>query len=130
MLKISRIIFLLLLPCVALLITACPKSVDERIRENVRVPGLEEGVQARDRSLETAVLGNINSDIELRWYLETYGYEVNVSHTVATVTMKVKTQDQHDRAIELAKSTQGITDVTDNIEIDPNLDDAPFSEIW
>jgi len=130
MLKIARIAFILILPLIAILITACPQSVDERIRENVRVPGLEEGVQSRDRSLQTAVQGNIMSDLELRWYMQTYGFEINVSHAVATVTIKVKTQDQHDRAISLAQATEGLSEVTDNIEIDPSIDDCPFSDIW
>jgi len=127
---VYRYLPLLLIVLVSILLTACPKRVDEAIREQTRVPGLTEGVQARDRSLESAVEGNITSDLILRWYAQTYGLEVEVSHTVATVHMKVKTEEQHDTAIELAEGTSGITEVIDNIEIDPSLDDAPFAEIW
>jgi osmotically-inducible protein OsmY len=110
----------------SILLTGCPRSVDERIRESTRVPGLTEGVQARDRALETAVQQNIMSDLELRWFAETYGITVEVSHTVATVHMIVKNEEFRDAAIELATGTDGISEVVDNIEIDPSVDEPPF----
>jgi osmotically-inducible protein OsmY len=120
------IIPLLLLGILSIVLTGCPRSVDERIRESTRVPGLSEGVQARDRALETAVEQNIMSDFELQWYARTYGLTVEVSHTVATVHMIVKNEEYRDRAIELATNTDGISEVVDNIEIDPNVDEPPF----
>lgn len=124
--NVPWIIPLLLLGILSILLTGCPKSVDERIRESARVPGLTEGVQARDRALETAVEQNILSDLELRWYAETYGITVEVSHTVATVHMIVKNEAYRDTAIELASGTDGISEVVDNIEIDPSVDEPPF----
>jgi len=115
-----------LLATVMIVLTACPRSVDERIRESTRVPGLTESVQARDRALQSVVEENILSDLELRWYAQTYGITVEVSHTVATVSMKLKTEDQRDRALELARGTDRVSDVIDNIEVDPGLDSAPF----
>ena len=107
-------------------ITGCSAAMDEKVRENIRVPGLQEGVQARDRSLVTAVSGNIMSDIELRWSAQTYEFNVEVSHAVATVFMQVKTEEYRDRALALAEATQGINEVIDNIEVDPTLDSPPF----
>ena len=66
------------------------------------------------------------SDLELRWYAQTYGLEVEVSHTIATVHMQVKTEDQRDRVLALAEGTDGISEVVDNIVVDPMLDEAPF----
>lgn len=120
------IVPLLLMGVISILLTGCPKSVDERIREQTRVPGLTEGVQARDRALEVAVEQNIKSDIELRWYTQTYGITVEVSHTVATVQMTVRNEELKDRALELAEGTDGISEVEDNIEVDPTIDEAPF----
>jgi len=120
------IVPLLLMGILSILLTGCPRSVDERIRESTRVPGLTEGVQARDRALETAVQQNIMSDLELRWFAETYGITVEVSHTVATVHMIVKNEEFRDAAIELATGTDGISEVVDNIEIDPSVDEPPF----
>ena len=120
------IVPLLLMGILSILLTGCPRSVDERIRESTRVPGLAEGVQARDRALETAVQQNIMSDLELRWFAETYGITVEVSHTVATVHMIVKNEEFRDAAIDLASGTDGISEVVDNIEIDPSVDEPPF----
>jgi hypothetical protein len=106
--------------------TGCTPEQDEQIRENTRVPGLDESVQARDMALESAVQQNIETDLILRWYAQTYGITVEVSHAVATVQMKVKTEEQRDTALQLARTDSRITDVVDNIEIDPNLDDPPF----
>jgi len=122
---------LLILPFAVLILTAissisCTAAQDQAIRENVRVPGLQEGVQARDNSLETAVEGNIQSDLELRWYTQEFGIEVTVSTAVATVSMTVRNQDQHDRALALAEGTEGVSQVIDEIEIDPSLPEAPF----
>jgi len=111
----------------SLFATGCPRSVDERIRENTKIGALDEATHARDLAIKSAVEININSDPVLMWYARTYGgLTVEVSHAVATIQMKVKTQALHDQAIQLAKQVKDIRDVVDNITIDPNLDDAPF----
>ena len=55
-----------------------------------------------------------------------YGITVEVSHTVATVYMKVKTEELRERALDLARQTERITEVIDNIDVDPTIEEAPF----
>jgi hypothetical protein len=111
----------------SILSTGCPKAVDERIRESSNITALDEATHARDLAIKAAVEININSDPVLMWYARTYGgLTVDVSHAVATVTMKVKTQALHDQALDLARQAKDLRDVVDNITIDPNLEDAPF----
>ena len=66
------------------------------------------------------------SDLELRWYAQSYGITIEVAHTVATVYMKVKTEELHARALALAEGTEGISEVIDDIAVDSSLDAAPF----
>jgi len=126
MLKAQHYLAILVLVVIGVLTLACSAAMDEKIRENTRVPGLQEGVQAKDRAIQSVVQTNIESDLELRWYAQTYGITVEVSHTVATVHMKVRTEEMRDRALELAKTTKDVSEVVDNIVVDPSLDEAPF----
>lgn len=111
---------------ISLLLTGCPKSVDERIREGTHLGALDEMTHARDRALDAVVQSNIETDPVLKWYAATYGITVEVSHTVATVHMTLKTEELKEQALELARNTDGITDVVDEIVVDPNIDEAPF----
>jgi len=126
MLKVQHCLAIFVLVVVGISTLACTAAMDEKVRESTRVPGLQEGVQARDRAIQSVVQTNIESDLELRWFAQTYGITVEVSHTVATVHMKVRTEEQRDRALELAKTTKDVSDVVDNIVVDPSLDEAPF----
>jgi len=117
---------LILLGLISLIMTGCPKSVDETIRENTHIGALDEATHARDLSLDAAVQSNIQTDPVLDWYARTYGITVEVSHAVATVHMTVKTEELKQQALELAKATEGIEDVVDEIVVDPNTEDAPF----
>jgi len=123
----KSLVFLALLVCVLLSLaqTGCPIPVNEKVKEGTNL-GLSEAVHAKDRALDTAVMSNIETDFALDWYAKTYGITVEVSHSVATVHMKVKTEEQRDLALQLAKSTQGITEIVDNIVVDGSLDDPPF----
>lgn len=105
--------------------TGCPIPVNENVKEGTNL-GLSEAVHAKDRALDVSVISNIETDFTLDWYAKTYGITVEVSHSVATVHMKVKTEEQRDMALELAKATKNISEVVDNIVVDGSLDDPPF----
>ena len=127
--------FILLLPILTilagvLLFSGCTAAVHERIQESTRIAPLDEMVQARDRALEAQVKGNIESDLVLRYYALQYGLTVEGSHSVMTVSMKVKTEEQRDLALQLANQDGRIQEVVYGIEIDPSLEDPPFAEIW
>jgi hypothetical protein len=121
-------LFLLAILASAIVFTGCPQSVHERIQEETRMTGLQEMVHARDVALESQVEQNIQSDLTLRYYALTYGLEVEGSHAVITVSMKVKTEEQRDLAIRLAGLDGHIQEVVDNIVVDPELEDPPFED--
>lgn len=123
---------LLLIMLGALFITGCTAAMNERIQEGTRIAPLDEAVHAVDRSVELAVRRNIMSDITLEYYARQYGenFVIEASHNVVTVSMKVKTEEQRDRALELAARVARVTEVIDNIEVDPTIEDTPFAEIW
>lgn len=129
--KKTILLFSLLLVLLgALYITGCTAAVHERIQEGTRIAPLDEMVHARDVALEAQVKGNIQTDLILRYYAQQYGLTVEGSHGVMTVSMKVKTEEQRDLALQLANQDGRIQEVIDGIEIDPTLEDAPFAEIW
>ncbi len=129
--KKTILLFSLLLVLLGAIFTAgCTAAVHERIQEGTRLAPLDEMVQARDVALEAQVKGNIQSDLVLRYYAQQYGLTVEGSHAVMTVSMKVKTEEQRDLALLLAKQDSRIQEVIDDIEIDPTLEDTPFAEIW
>lgn len=123
--SVNGYFILCLLALLCVLLTACPRGVDEKIRERTDMR-LSDLTQARDRALDIAVEGNIRSDLELRWFADRYGLTVEMSHTVATVYMKVKTDELRDRALRLARQTPRISEVVDEIEVDPSIEGAPF----
>lgn len=117
---------LIVIGLISLILTGCPKSVDESIRDATNIGALDEMTHARDRALDAAVQQNIQRDPELDWYARTYGITVEVSHTVATVHMIVKNEALRDRVIEYAEMTEGISEVVDEVVVDPNIEEAPF----
>jgi osmotically-inducible protein OsmY len=99
--------------------------MDQSIREKTDL-GLDNLTKARDFAQDSAVIENIKSDMVLRWYaLEGY-ISASVSHAVATITGKVKTEEQKELAGRLAAQTKGIKEVVNELEVDPTLDDPPF----
>jgi len=110
---------------ILLVVSSCSPEMDEEMRERTDM-GMDNMTLARDKSLDSVVVSNIESDLILRWYALTYGIKVEVSRRVATVYMKVRTEEQRDTAIGLAKNTKDIQEVIDEIVVDPTLDTPPF----
>jgi osmotically-inducible protein OsmY len=120
---IITLVFLLLLGAMA--DVSCTPKMDQNIKERTDL-GLDTLTKARDRGQDIAVLQNIQSDLVLRFYSQKGLIQASVSHAVATITGKVKTQEQKDLAGQLAKQTTGIKEVINELEIDPELEDPPF----
>lgn len=119
-----------LIPLLVLVImSAFPLACTDKMHENIQERSnlnLGEGVLARDKSLEVAVLQNIQNHLGLRWYAQTYDINIEVSHQVATVYMKVRTEEERDEAIRLALATDGIQEIIDDIVIDRTIEPPPF----
>lgn len=122
--KIFFLAILFVLPALFLL-TSCTDAQNEAIEEQTDLH-LSDLTLARDKSLASAVQGNIETNLELQWYAKTFGIQVEVAHAVATVHMQVKTNEHRDTALQLARSTEGIEEVVDEIVVDPSLDSPPF----
>ncbi len=106
---------------------ACSKKMDQQIRENTDL-GLDNLTKARDRGQDIAVLENIQSDFVLRYYYLQGYIHASVSHAVATITGKVRTEEQKQLAGTLAGQTMGIKEVVNELEVDPTVEEAPFEE--
>jgi osmotically-inducible protein OsmY len=105
--------------------SGCSARMDQRIRENTDL-GFDTLTKARDRGQDMAVMANIQSDLNLRWYAKKGYIAASVSHAVATITGKVQSEEQKELAGELAAQTQGIKEVINELEVDPDLEDPPF----
>lgn len=127
----SRTAVLLVLSLAAIMglfLTGCPRSVDEKIKESTNIGAFDEATHARDLAIASAVETNIKSDPVLQWYaqLPGSGFNVEVSHAVATVHMKVKTDALKQQVLDLAKQAKDVRDIVDEVEVDPNMEDPPF----
>ena len=130
MLRIHRYIAPAILLAICFALAGCPPSVDEKIRERTRVPGLDEATQAIDMAIKSAVESNIHTDPVLDWYARQYTLTVEVSHAVVTVQMTVSTEKLHEQALKLARQEGRIKELIDNIKVDPDVERCPIEEDW
>ena len=121
----STLLFLLVLAIMSVVAAGCTPKMDQAVRENTNL-GLNEMTKARDMAQDQAVMSNIQSDLVLRFYALKGLISASVSHAVATITGKVQTEEQKKLAGELAKGTQGIKEVVNELQVDPSLEDPPF----
>ncbi|HEX9746544.1 MAG TPA: BON domain-containing protein [bacterium] len=108
-------------------LTGCPAAVDEEIKENVDMHLSDLSIPV-DNALQISVEQAIKSDFDLQWYAERHpeDFKVEVSHAVAVVYMRVRTEEERDRALELARGVERVTEVIDEIKVDPAIDEPPF----
>ena len=92
----------------------------ERVRETgAEIAGqVVKGAERAGAALEEARLtAKIKSKMALDDTLDSSRINVDTEGTVVTVTGAVPTSAQHQRALQLARETQGVTDVVDKLEI-------------
>ncbi len=99
-----------------------PES-QKSVEEATKVPGLEEALIVKDRAIKTAIVTSIKSDVEL---LQN-DIQVEVSNAKVILTGSVPTEEMKARAENYAKSTEGVIDVLNKIEVDPKLKEKQFS---
>ena len=92
----------------------------ERARETGAKIGEKVG-EAAEKTRETVDEASITSKIKAKMVLDDYVKARNIGVTTngTTVTLKgtVKTVDEHDRAIRLARETLGVSQVVDQIKV-------------
>lgn len=99
-----------------------PES-QKSVEEATKLPGLEEALIVKDRAIKTAIVTSIKSDVEL---LQN-DIQVEVSNAKVILTGSVPTEEMKARAEKYAKSTEGVIDVLNKIEVDPKLKEKQFS---
>lgn len=98
---------------------------DQRIRESTDM-GFDTAIKGTDIAREGALIANLCGDPVLEWYYKLGHFTGSVSHSVATLTGKLRTQELIDQAIGLARKVKGIKEVISELEVDPTIEELPF----
>lgn len=109
-----------LLLLAALGLAACPDSptADKKVQEMAKVPGLDEAVLAKDRTIESAIVLVWKSDVEL--VQEQLAVE-EVHAGKVRITGIVSRPELKKRAESIAEGTEGVVDVVSTITVDEKL---------
>jgi osmotically-inducible protein OsmY len=104
------------------LLAGCPGDVDvdKKIQGAVKVPGLEEAVLAKDKSLKGAILMSWSVDPELAQ--EQLAVE-DVRAGKVRITGIVSRPELKERAENIVKQQEGVNDVVSTITVDESLKD-------
>jgi osmotically-inducible protein OsmY len=125
MLKILAVFALLL---TMLTTVACPvptsPDAEKKVMEQAAVPGLEEGLKAKDMAIKAAIQISWKSDVEL--IQEQLAVE-EVHHGKVRITGIVSRPELKERAERIAKSQEGVSDVSSTITVDEKLKDKRIS---
>ncbi len=103
-----------------------PKLTPEGQRateQETQVPGMEEALEVKDRTIRIAIVTAIKMDVEL----VQNNIEVEVSRGKVILTGKVPTEEMKARAEKYARQTEAVQDVLNKIEVDPSLKEEQFS---
>ena len=120
-----KLINCILLAAAALLLYGCPSpDSQKKVSEAAKVPGLDEAVLAKDRSLQSAIEISWKSDVELMQEQlaveEVHAGKVRITGIVSREELKT-------RAENIAKGQEGVVDVISTITVDESLKDKRFS---
>ena len=72
------------------------------------------------RMSESALTAKIKSKMALDDHVNARAIDVDTSGSVVTLTGTVRSKDQRDRALGLARDTEGVTRVVDRLRVVPN----------
>ena len=74
--------------------------------------------KAEEVLTDGALTAKIKSKMALDDSVQARRIDVSTSHGVVTVSGKVRTQAEHDRAVQLARETNGVTRVIDHLTVE------------
>ena len=74
-------------------------------------------INFRGTMSDSALTAKIKSKMALDDYVESRSIDVNTSHTIVTLTGVVRSVDERDRAVRLARETEGVTKVVDQLRV-------------
>lgn len=100
--------------------STCAVSPDSQqgVGDAARVPGLNEGVEARDRAIKTAVLTSLRADP----VLQQFSFEAEVNSGKVILRGTVAREKMKEKAESLAARNKGVEEVLNEIEVDTSLD--------
>jgi len=93
------------------------------VTKKAEVPGFEEALIAKDRAIASSIAISWKMDPELAQNK----LEVEVMNGRAIIRGKVPTEELKKRAESIAKNTEGVKDVLNQIEVDPSLKENRIS---
>jgi osmotically-inducible protein OsmY len=70
-----------------------------------------------DKMSESALTAKIKSKMALDDHVNARAIDVDASGSVVTLTGTVRSKDQHERAVRLARDTEGVTRVVDRLRV-------------
>lgn len=126
---------LLILALAAVTAAGCDRTTTERAREEARETAGTAGAkarelgqevaqrteaaadQARQEAAEGAITGKIKAKMALDDTVRARDIGVETEGTVVTLTGTVETAAQRDRALQLARETEGVTRVVDKLQL-------------
>ena len=77
----------------------------------------EAAVKVRETADEAAITTKIKAKMALDDNVRARAIDVTTTGTTVTLSGTVQSQDEHDRAVRLARETKGVTDVVDQLRI-------------
>ena len=99
-----------------------PSGVDATRAREVGAKIGEQTAVAANKAEEVltdgALTAKIKSKMALDDSVQARRIDVSTSHGVVTVSGKVRTQAEHDRAVQLARETNGVTRVIDHLTVE------------
>jgi osmotically-inducible protein OsmY len=105
----------------AVLLGGCPTpDASKKVQEQVKVPGLDEAVIAKDRAIKAAIQISWAGDPELAQ--EQLAVEDVLAGKVR-ITGIVSRPELKDRAESIAKNMEGVVDMVSTITVDASLKD-------
>ena len=117
-----RIFSCFLLLATAALLFGCPSpDSQKKVQEAAKVPGLEEAVIAKDRSLQAAIEMSWKADVEL------LQEQLAVEEVHAGKVRIVSREKLKERAEAIARDQEGVVDVISTITVDESLKDKRIS---
>lgn len=118
--------WLALIPLVYLLSIASTCGVtptqQKVVQSSAPVPGLKEALIAKDRAIEAAIITALRSDPILAQFK--LGVEVHRGRVILTGV--VAREKMKEKAEELARATEGVKEVLNQIEVDQSLEFMDF----
>ncbi|MBN2081463.1 BON domain-containing protein [bacterium] len=119
-LLIQTLVVIALLTGLVAVCTSCPTNPDaeKAVQEKVKVPGLDEAILAKDRTIKSAIMMTWTADVELAQ--EQLAVE-DVHAGKVRITGVVSREELKERAEQAAKEIDGVVDVVSTITVDESL---------